>query len=220
MNSINEQDVVDYIQRKMYWLFSSECPAKYSVAGGVFKELINGNTTSDIDLWCPNEEELKKLRRFLTDIGATELPLREYTFAYSINGTVLEIKNKTIYPTLESVISQFDLGLSAIGAEYDGNGNWRAFIHPIHNKSMQEKKVLLLKPLANWKYALTTLERMRRYAAELNYESTAVEEQEIWRVFLEQDQEMQHGMIDRFRRTSRGDDSVLTKALKRMNTLR
>ena len=74
------------------------------------------------------------------------------------------------------------------------------------------EQVLLLKPLVNWKYALTTLERMRRYAAELGFDSPAREEAEIWRVFERQTAEMQTGMLERYARTGADSFGVAAEA--------
>jgi len=68
--------------------------------------------------------------------------------------------------------------------------------------------VLLLKPLVNWKYALATLERARRYADELNYRVPPEEEAEVWKVFESQPDDMRLGMFERFERTALGGYGV------------
>ncbi|TXD37436.1 hypothetical protein FRC98_06995 [Lujinxingia vulgaris] len=67
----------------------------------------------------------------------------------------------------------------------------------------------LLKPLVNWKYALTTLERMRRYAEELSFSVPFDEEAEVWRVFESQNPELRAGLIERYQRTGSGGYGIL-----------
>ena len=78
----------------------------------------------------------------------------------------------------------------------------------------------LLKPLANWKYALTTLERMRRYADELGFLSPDDDEAEVWRMFESQSDELQSGMLARYAQTGRGGFNVLEEAQRRLEMLR
>ena len=79
-------------------------------------------------------------------------------------------------------------------------------------ESVRRREVLLLEPLVNWKYALTTVERMRRYARELGYSVAPEEEAKAWCVFHEQPDDVRAGMLDRFLRTARGGHGVLEEA--------
>ena len=81
----------------------------------------------------------------------------------------MEVPDKTEPAELEDRLARFDLALSAVGVEHAADGGWRAVIHPLALESVLRREMLLLKPLVNWKYALATLERMRRYAAELGF---------------------------------------------------
>ncbi len=215
LNTINEKDVLDFIQRKMAWTFGTECQARFFVAGGVFKEISTGNESDDIDIWCPSEDDMNKLVRHLMFRGAEELDKRDYTVACNLDGNIIEVKKKFTYPTLESVLSRFDIGLSAIGAEYDGRGGWKAKLHPLVNKSLKRKQILLLKPLVNWKFGLSTLERMRHYAKEFGFESPEEEEEEVWTLFYKQSEEMQKEMLRLFQQTSRGEMDVEEEFLRR-----
>ena len=71
--------------------------------------------------------------------------------------------------TLEGRLARFDIALSAVGVEHRPSGQWSAIVHPLARTSVERREVLLLKPLVNWKFVLSTLERMWRYADELGY---------------------------------------------------
>lgn len=88
-------------------------------------------------------------------------------------------------------------------------------VHPLAIESILLREVRLLKPLVNWKYALTTLERMRRYAAELGFSVPDDEEAEVWRVFEAQDAAVRIGMLERYRRTGSGASAIIEEVLCR-----
>jgi hypothetical protein len=73
-----------------------------------------------------------------------------------------------------------------------------------------------LDPLLNWRHALTTLERMRRYAEELRFEVPPEEEEKIWSTFDKQTREMQNGMIERYLSASEQKSTVLSEAKIRL----
>ena len=95
------------------------------------------------------------------------------------------------------------------------DGSWSVLVHPLAEESVRRREVLLLRPLVNWKYALATLERMRRYAAELGFVVPPREEEEVWRVFEEQPPEMRAGMVERYHRTAQGGFDVAEEAARR-----
>lgn len=117
---------------------------------------------------------------------------------------------------MEDRLARFDIALSAVGVEHCPGGEWRAVVHPLAQASVEQRRVLLLKPLVNWKYALATLERMRRYAHELGYSIPPDEEAEVWRVFESQPDDMKRGMLERFKRTAMGGHGVLEEASCRL----
>ena len=107
---------------------------------------------------------------------------------------MVEVPYKTEPDTLSERLARFDVGLSAVGVEHRPNGEWSVMVHPLALESVRRREVRLLKPLVNWKYVLTTLERMRRYAEELSFSVPADEEAEVWRVFEAQDAELRAGL--------------------------
>lgn len=183
-----------------------EAPAgTFFLAGGAFKSLLHGRPPRDLDLWPASQSERKRLGAQLVGRGAAlhrENP--PFHTAYLLAGQLIELAHDCSAGTLESRLAQFDLGLSAIGVEYR-EGMWRGAVHPDALSSVRRREVLLLKPLANWKYALATLERMRRYASELGFHSPHSEERAIWDVFDGQSREEQRSMIARYLLVSRGD---------------
>ena len=96
-------------------------------------------------------------------------------------------------------------GLSAIGAELH-KGRWTASIHPLAHESVRRRRVSFLKPLVNWKYALNSLERARRYAVELGYTLSSEEEKTVWDVLEAQDDEGRQAILTRYRASGRGGD--------------
>jgi hypothetical protein len=112
-------------------------------------------------------------------------------------------------------LQRFDIGLSAIGVEYLPDDQWHPLVHPLALDSMRSREVRLLKPLVNWRHALATLARARRYAAELGYSLPAKEEAEVWRVFGAQSAQVQQGMLDRFVRSEVASDDIRREALRR-----
>ena len=96
-------------------------------------------------------------------------------------------------------------------------GTWRASIHPLAIESIRRREVLLLMPLVNWKYALATLERLHRYAAELRFGIPAEAEPAIWELFSAQPRPERNAMIGRYLRVASGDQRmILTEARRRM----
>ena len=182
--------------------------ARFFLAGGAFKSVITGNATRDLDIWAPSKEDRHRLIRALESRGAKRLGDRPFAEAFSIAGRVVEIPIKTEPSTLEARLARFDIALSAVGVEHRPNDQWSAIIHPLAISAVEKRKILLLKPLVNWKYALSTLERVRRYAAELGFVVPLQEEAEVWRVYDEQSQEMKIGMIERFKDTCIGGFDV------------
>jgi hypothetical protein len=189
-----------------------ECPARFYLAGGAFKALLNGQPPRDIDLWAASLDDRARLLDTLVRRGAVPLGPRPFADAFDLNGHVVDVPHRAEPPTLEETLRRFDLALSAIGVEHTPGAPLRELIHPLALCSVEARAVLLLKPLVNWKYALATLERMRRYAEELGYRVPAEEEAEIWAVFDVQTPEMQAGMIERLRTAGRGGYGVEEEA--------
>jgi broad specificity phosphatase PhoE len=206
---LDEENVVEFARREISATVGLNSGARFFLAGGAFKTLLTGRPPRDLDLWAPSEQDRTQLIQALDKRGAQRLAQRPYADGFSINGRVVEVPHKSAPATLEERLARFDIALSAVGVEHRPTGGWRAVINPRATKSVHQREVLLLKPLVNWKYALTTLERARRYADELGFVLPPEEEAEIWRVFSNQPEEMRQGMVERYKHTGQGSHGVI-----------
>ncbi len=217
MNRIlSERDVIDFAQREVAKTLGPEVDARFFLAGGAFKALLTGLPPRDLDLWAPSARDRDILLATLAEQGARRLDARPFADAFAAGERIVELPHKIEPDTLEERLARFDIALSAVGAEHLPGGNWRAVIHPLAHASVERRQVLLLKPLVNWKYALATLERMRRYARELGYSIPSEEEAEVWTVFEAQPDDMKEGMLARFELTAMGGYGVHTEASCRL----
>lgn len=203
-----ERDVVEFARREVARALGPDCPARFFLAGGAFKTLLSGRPPRDLDVWAPSERDRELLREVLRGRGAVRLDERPFADAFEVGDRVVELPHRCSPSTLEDRLARFDIALSAVGVEHRPGEHWKALIDPLARESVRRRQVLLLKPLVNWKYALTTLERMRRYALELGYAVPPSEEAEVWRVFDAQSSEMRQGMVARFERTAQGGFGV------------
>jgi broad specificity phosphatase PhoE len=204
---LNQEDVVEFARREIARVVGLDSQAHFFLAGGAFKTLLTGKPPRDLDLWAVSAKDRDKLIAALIARGARRLPERPFAEAFSIAGRTVEVPYAVEPATLAERLARFDIALSAIGVEHHPDARWTARIHPSAQVCVQSRQVLLLKPLVNWKYALTTLERIRRYAAELGFELPPEEEAEIWRIFAAQSPEMRTGMLERFARTRTGQSN-------------
>ena len=207
-----ETDVIEFARRETAATFGFDFGARYFLAGGAFKTLLTGRPPKDLDIWAPSAEDRNALIKVLNVKGTRLLPSPLFADAFDIQNRVIEVPHEIGPLTLEDRLRYSDIAISAIGVEYRPNEQWVAYIHPSAQLSLHRREVLLLKPLINWKYALTTLERMYRYAAELNFEIPSEEVEHIWNVYDDQVQEEQKRMIKRYLRTGKGGYNIAEEA--------
>jgi hypothetical protein len=215
--SLDNHDVIEFARREIAMTLGLECPARFFLAGGAFKTLLTGQPPRDLDLWAPSVQDREALISTLNDRGALRLSERPFADAFEMAGRVIEVPYKVGPITLEERLALFDIAISAVGVEHCPEDQWSAMVNPLAHASVKSCQILLLKPLVNWKYALVTLERMRRYAEELGYSVPLEEEAEIWKVFEAQESEMRKGMIQRYRRTGTGSFNPAEEAKCRMS---
>lgn len=208
-------DVVELARREVAATVGLDTGARFFLAGGAFKSLLTGVKPRDLDLWAPSEHDRGLLIEALRARGARPASPRPFSDAFEIGERLVEIVHKVEPSTLSERLGRFDIALSAVGVEHRPTEQWSALIHPLAIESIRRREVLLLKPLVNWKHALTTLERLRRYGRELEFSVPPEEEAEVWRVFDAQDDETRSGMIERYRRTGLGGFEVLEEAARR-----
>jgi len=215
----SKNDVIEFAKREIAATIGLDSPARFFLAGGAFKSLITGKNPRDLDLWAPSIQDRQLLVQTLHKRGAKSLSGRPFADAFELADRIIELPHKVGPESLDERLALFDISVSAIGVEHHGNETWSALIHPLAVKSLKQREVLLLKPLVNWKYGLTTLERMRRYAVELSFSSQAEEESAVWQIFDSQSEEWQTGMIERYKRTCLGGFNVLQEIKKRQKRM-
>lgn len=207
--SLADDDVIEFARREIAATVGFDTGARFFLAGGAFKSLLTGRPPRDLDLWAPTERDRALLIDALRTRGARVAGPRAFADAFEVAGRVVEIPHQTEPDTLAERLARFDIGLSAVGVEHRPDDEWSVMVHPLALESAGRREVRLLKPLINSKYALTTLERMRRYAAELSFSVPSEEEDEVWRVFGAQDAELRAGLIERYRRTGAGGFGIM-----------
>lgn len=213
---LTELDVIEFARREIARTVGLRSRARFFLAGGAFKALLTGQAPRDLDLWAPSVEDRALLVATLEERGARRLPQPRHADAFELAGRVIEVPARSEPSTLGERLGRFDLALSAVGVEHLPGDRWSAIINPLVEDCVARRVVLLLKPLVNWRYALATLERLRRYAHELEYTVPDEEEAEVWRAFDSQPTEMQQGMLERFDQTARGGFGVREEAVCRL----
>ncbi|RKG50262.1 hypothetical protein D7X30_38080 [Corallococcus sp. AB011P] len=213
---LSPDSVIAFARDQLAPLLSRAFPGRFFLAGGAFKTLLHGRSPHDLDLWPATLQDRQALLLHLETLGAVLLDDNHpFQTTFHLSGRRLEVAYDCTPATLEERLSRFDLGLSAIGVEYAG-GHWRGHVHPLAAESVQRREVLLLRPLANWKYLLATLERLRRYGDELGYRVPVQEEQYLWDLFALQPRESQEALMTRHARVAREGGSVLADARLRL----
>jgi broad specificity phosphatase PhoE len=167
--SLDDLDVLELARREVTAVVGPNLDARFFLAGGAFKTLLTGAPPRDLDLWAASPDDRTALLTALLARGARPLEPRPYCDAFELHDRVVEVPHKAEPTTLEELLARFDLGLSAVGVEHRPGGYWRTVVHPLAHRSVARREVLLLKPLVNWRHALATLVRLRRYAAELGF---------------------------------------------------
>lgn len=208
-------DVAWFARREVAATVGLDCPARFFLAGGAFKSLLTGRSPRDLDLWPASAADREALLRRLHERRATQLPPQPYRDVFHLQGRTVEVPHHTTPGTLEARLARFDLGLSAIGAEYAPDDEWRVVIHPKALESLSRRQILLLDDLPAGLHALTSLDRMRRYARELGFASPPEEEQRLWAIYDAQSPERRRELVDRLRLSCPTDDSVLCDLARR-----
>ena len=102
--------------------------------------------------------------------------------------------NETLHPTLIEVtkqcpssifecISNFDLLLSCIAVEYFNGQIIDVYIHKGISKSVQAKEIRTGNRLDSMLYRLCTLNRLERYAKELEFKVSNHATSQIWKIY-------------------------------------
>lgn len=212
---LNESEVIEFARREIAATVGLGCEARFFLAGGAFKSLLTGRTPRDLDFWPPSPRDRMILLEQLQKRGAVRLPSSAFADVFEIEGRIVDVPLKTEPSNLTDRLDRFDIALSAVGVEYQPSGNCAALIHARALQSVEQREVLLLEPLVNWKYALATLERMRRYAKELGFSVSSEGEAAIWELFFSQPPDVRAGMLARFEKSCVGGYGVAEEVVVR-----
>lgn len=209
LTGFGEFDVVEFARREIAATVGLDSDARFFLAGGAFKSLLTGRPPRDLDIWAPSERDRTKLVAALQSRGARPVGARPFSDVFEIAGRIVDVPHKTAPNTLAERLARFDIGLSAVGVEHRPNDEWSTIVHPIALESLRRREVRLLTPLVNWRFGLTTLERMRRYAAELSFSVPEEDETDVWRMFEAQAPAQRAEMIEQYRQTGTGGFGIL-----------
>eukprot|EP01029_Cantina_marsupialis_P009687 TRINITY_DN2246_c0_g1_i1.p1 TRINITY_DN2246_c0_g1~~TRINITY_DN2246_c0_g1_i1.p1 ORF type:complete len:373 (-),score=81.14 TRINITY_DN2246_c0_g1_i1:12-1013(-) len=199
---ITEENVINLAKKLVsFHLNLSSKSYKFSLAGGAFKSIFTGSEVYDLDIWPHSDDDRESIINHLKTSKHLKFHKKgEFNDLFSMNdGITIEVTRKV--GSGEYIISTFDIGLSAIAAEYNGK-SWKAIIHPLAIESVKSQSIQLLLPLVNVPYCLTTLERAIRYSKELGFAFTQGEE-EIVKLFLNQPLAIRHEWVQNWKRTTR-----------------
>lgn len=215
---MDEAALVRFARSCLEPVLGAEPEGWFFLAGGAFKSLLHGRPPRDLDLWPATRGDRELLAaQLVRRCGRPQRDNPPFQTSYTHAGQSIELAHDTSSASLEDRLGRFDLALSAIGVEHR-DGAWCGAIHPLALESIRRREVLLLTPLMNWKYALATLERLRRYAVELGFSVPPGEEEAIWNMFAAQSREEQKAMVGRYLRVSPGDEGILGGARRRMKS--
>jgi hypothetical protein len=182
------------------------------LVGGAYKSLRHGRPPRDLDLFCADARSRQELLASLRMKGASSIADNPpYQETLCLDELRIDVAYDTTQSTLEARIGCTDIALSAVGCERGPDGD-RALVHPLAKESTARRQILLLTPLVNWKYALYTLERMHRYAQELDFVVPEEQEEYVWRLFLAQSSHERDSMIRRYERVSDRCEPIRTRA--------
>ncbi|HEY3447839.1 MAG TPA: histidine phosphatase family protein [Myxococcales bacterium] len=203
-DALEETRVLSFARPLLEATAGLEFPGRVLFAGGAFKSLLHGRPSGEVDLWASSDADRRALLARLRSCGAVEQPgARAFGQAFVLGELTVDVPYRVEPGSLGDRFGRFDLALSAIGVELD-HGRLRVQVHPAAREAVRRREVLFLEPLVNWKYAFSSLERARRYAAELAYSLAAEAEQVVWNTYESRDAAEREAMLARFRAHGRG----------------
>lgn len=184
---LTTNSIEEYAKREIAQTIGLDSSAHFYAAGGMFKTLITGKEARDIDIWAASERDKQILIEHLLQKGAIEQPDKKYQRIFLIGQKTIEIANSLHATSLEERLKRFDIGLSGIGVEFYSDGKTRGIIRPEATTSLLAKEIHLIYPLISTKHCLTTIERMERYAKELDFSMNEAEVRTLWeKIFAEE----------------------------------
>lgn len=215
MTRLTQQAVLDFGSSMLARVLGDDYDGTVMLAGGAFKTRLHGRPPRDLDLWAADTAAREKLIDRLCGRGARRLTATQYTEAFDIAGTLVEVPRKADRTDIQVHFRRVDIGIAAVAVQL-ADGKLRAAVHPLALECELRREVLFMKPLANWRHCLACLARARRYALELGWQLPTSEEDYIWTTFDAQTPEMQQCMIERGEATAVPDKTIVVAAHGRM----
>ncbi len=183
------------------------------LAGGAFRTLLTGAAPRDLDLWVPDDATRAALIDWLTCRGAVlERDHPPFQSAFRCGRHRVDVPYAVGTPRLVDRLALFDLGLSAVGVTWRRGRVVEAAIDPCAVRSIEERAVLVLRPLRNVSYLLNTVERAHRYAIELGFELPSEEEQFLWATYESLSRARKQKVLSNFAWTDGCDERIVGRA--------
>ena len=162
------------------------------LAGGAFKPLINpAQGVRDLDLWVRDRKVRERLVDHLTDCGAELVhDFKPYCIKFERKGQLIEITYQNVKQRpISEIVEGFDIACCAIAATYDGGQVTDCYVSPRAVDSASCREVMLtagyIRRLQENRPPdiLQSLDRMRRFSEEVDFELPERVSERLWRVF-------------------------------------
>eukprot|EP01043_Picozoa_sp_COSAG02_P016630 COSAG02_NODE_736_length_17865_cov_9.190420_10_plen_488_part_00 len=186
-NCFEEQAVKQFAQHQMKMVLPHGFDGRMYLAGGCFKTLVHGKPPADLDLWPASSDDRDKLMQALQEQGSTLIEHGEFNSTFASSQQIrIEVTVKC-FASLEACVSEFDLALSCVGAEYTGCEIVDVRVSPEAKSGMQAREVRLVQNWYKHAYNLRTLDRLQRYATELpSFSVPASELRTVWQTYVDE----------------------------------
>ena len=176
---ISEERVRSFAERQLRQICAGDVSlfagTDFSFAGGTFKCLLKSSETQprDVDIWPASAEDKALLVERLSaspSCATAALETRwNWQLKVGVPPVLVEVVKKEKHRCLADTLAGFDLGLSAIGVRVVSGAVQEVLIHPLALESVELREPILLLPLPNASFMLSTAERALRYSHELGW---------------------------------------------------
>ena len=167
------------------------------LAGGCFKSLISKKSPRDLDIWPATENDSKRLIEELQKQGNVLVENREHTTQLYNSSLQIDVEVIKKFPgSLKDIYKDSDLELSCIGVEYDHGEVVNSLISPGAYIGVQEKAVYIRQPWRKYPFNLLTLNRLKKYAQELDYTIPEISLKRVWQVYIDGDSNYRRTLLE------------------------
>ena len=181
-----EREVTAFAKAELAQILPDGFSGTFFLAGGCFKSLQHRRKPSDLDLWPASGEDRALLLRSLQDQGCEFLSDGPFNakLLHRNSGMHVEVTTKCPHSLL-ACVSEFDLDLSCIGVKYSRGKIVATYISGRAKKGIKQRKVTVVPKILRHPWNLNSLERMDRYAKELDFTVPESERRNIWKLYKE-----------------------------------